>query len=48
MTFYAFGGESEAVASVTGWLFEDGADDYVRREQAGWKDWLENLAVTSA
>jgi uncharacterized protein YndB with AHSA1/START domain len=48
VSLYAFDGENDAIASVTGWLFEDGADEYVRREQAGWKDWLENLAVTAA
>jgi uncharacterized protein YndB with AHSA1/START domain len=49
LAFYAFdsGQEAESAVSITGWLFSDGAAEYVEAEQPVWQDWLEGLAVTA-
>jgi uncharacterized protein YndB with AHSA1/START domain len=49
MSFYAFDVEDgKAVATVTGWLFSDGAAQYVELERDAWKAWLEDLTVTAS
>ena len=41
-------GDGKTLAHVEGYLFSDDAPAYVERERAGWKAWLDDLAVQTA
>jgi uncharacterized protein YndB with AHSA1/START domain len=41
---FVMGGDDQAWAMVKGWLFAEGARNYVEREQTRWKAWLDSLA----
>jgi uncharacterized protein YndB with AHSA1/START domain len=45
VSFSSFGAEDESAVHVQGYLFSDGAADYITREQAGWQAWLEGIAA---
>jgi uncharacterized protein YndB with AHSA1/START domain len=46
LSVFSFGeGSDEAVAGVRAYLFSADAADYVRREEPGWRQWLEGLSV---
>ena len=48
LAFYAYDkGDGSSVAQVAGYLFSDDAAAYVKEEEAGWKAWLEGLAVST-
>jgi len=44
MSFWAFDNDG-TMATVAGWLFSDGAPQYVEREHAAWQEWLDTLTV---
>lgn len=47
LNLYSYGmGEATSVG-VRAYLFSAAAADYVRREEAGWREWLEGLAVSA-
>jgi uncharacterized protein YndB with AHSA1/START domain len=41
-------GDGKTLARIEGYLFSDDAPAYVERERAGWKAWLDELAVHTA
>lgn len=46
LTAFAFGvGEGQSTAGLRAYLFSADAADYVRREEPGWRDWLEGLSL---
>lgn len=46
LSVYTWGeGDGKATAGVRAYLFSPDAADYVRREEPGWKAWLQNLAA---
>jgi uncharacterized protein YndB with AHSA1/START domain len=45
LSFFAFGGEDGSSVQLIGYIYGDGAADYVDREQDAWRDWL--AAATS-
>jgi hypothetical protein len=38
-------GDGSTWTQLEGYLFSANAPDYVAQEQAGWKEWLQSLAV---
>ena len=49
LSAFAFGtGEATAIAGVRAYLFSADAADYVRREEPGWRAWVEGLSVATA
>lgn len=49
VTFFAFDkGDGMASAQIAGYLFSEDAPGFVEREQPGWKNWLEKLAVSAS
>jgi hypothetical protein len=46
LSVFAYGeGDGKATAGLRAYLFSPDAEDYVRREEPGWKAWLQELAV---
>jgi len=44
LSFFSFGEGDASMVNVQGYLFSDGAEEYVERERATWQAWLETLA----
>ncbi|HSK56466.1 MAG TPA: hypothetical protein VK908_14510, partial [Jiangellales bacterium] len=48
LSFYAYGwDDGKATAGVRAYLFSAEAADYARREEPGWRAWLQGLSVAA-
>ena len=44
LSLYGWNSETGSGIHLIGYLFTDDAADYIEREQAAWRDWLEGVA----
>jgi hypothetical protein len=48
LAFFAFSAGETTRAGIGGYLFSEGAAEYVEREKAGWQQWLDELRTEAA